>query len=508
MGASSQAASAAGPERAVDQVADAHASAEGGEPASGGTARAARNVVAVVAGELLGKGATLVFTVVVARTLGAASFGSLSYALAFGMLLATLVTWGFDAELIRRGSADRTDLEVAFAQALVLRALHAVPIVAVGALVGALTRPSAGAAWALLLVLLATTCDSFGDAGRAAATAMEQLGRVVVALVAQRVLACALAVLVLRTGGGLVEVAGAYLLSSILGQACLALLLRRMGLRARWSAATPEALLDMWRRTFLIGVDAVLSMALFRLDALMLGALAGDRAVAAYAVAYRLMETVLFVNWAVSRSLLPAMVRAGAGAPLLRVGQNAMSVVGALLVPYGTLVLVDGADLIRLLFGEGYGQDSVTALQLLAFAPVAFAASYFGSYLLIVQQRKRQLLLSTVLAVVVNAALNVVLIPAHGAGGAAAATLASYAAQALLGVVLVAPGNGVLRVDLALVLPAVAAVPMALALTLLHLPVVAEAGVGTATYLLTYLLLARSFDPAQLRLVASLVRRP
>ncbi len=469
--------------------------------------RAARNVAAIVAGELVGKAATLLFTIVGARELGPTSFGSLSYALAFGLLLSTLVGWGFDAEQIRRASADRQDLGAVLAQGLVLRTVHAVPVVLVGVLLGVLTRPSAPAAAALVLVLLASVSDSYGDAGRSAATAIEQLGGTVVALVTQRISASVLAVAVLAAGGGLVAVAAMYLLSSLLGQLCLALILRRLGVRPRWSAVDRAALMDMWRRTFLLGVDAVLSTALFRLDALMLGALSGDREVATYSVAYRLMETVLFVNWAVSRSLFPAMVRAEKGQPLLRVAETAVSIAGAVLVPYGVLVAVDGDGLLQLLFGASYGHDSFVALQLLAFAPVAFGVSYFGSFLLVVQQRKVRLLLTTVAAVVLNAALNLVLIPMVGARGAAAATTVSYALQAVFTIALVAPHNGVLRAERGLALPVVASVPMACALVLLHAPVLVEAVTATAVYLAVYLLLARWRDPAQLRVLLSVVRR-
>ncbi len=484
----------------------ATASALGAHPA-GSARRTARNVLALISGELVGKVATLVFTVVVARELGATSFGSLSYAFAFGLLLATLVSWGFDAEQVRRASADRDELGAALTTALVLRTLHAVPVLLLGALVGVLTRPSTAAAQTLVLVLLASVLDSYGDAGRSAATALERLGRTVVALVVQRVSACVLAVAVLASGGGLVAVAGAYLLSSVLGQSVLAVLLHRLGVRLSPSAVTLPALGGFWRRTLLLGVDSVLSMALFRLDALLLGALADDGQVAAYAVAYRLMETVLFVTWAVSRSLFPTMVRAGGGAPLLRVTESAISIAGALLVPYGVLVLLDGGDLVRLLFGGEYGGDPVVALAWLAFAPVSFAVGYFGSYLLVVQQRTARLVATTVFAVVVNTALNVVLIPAYGAPGAAAATTASYVAQAVLTVVLIAPGTGVLRPERALLLPALASLALAATLLGLRLPVLVEAPVGGAVYVAAYLLLVRWRDPAQLALLRSLVSR-
>ena len=284
------------------------------------------------------------------------------------------------------------------------------------------------------------------------------------------------------------------------------MLLRRLGVRPRLRLDRP-ALRATWRSTFLLGVDTVLAMALFRVDAIMLGALDDDAAVAAYAVAYRLMETVLFVTWAVSRSLFPAMARAGGGPALLRVGENAVSVAGALLVPYGVLLLVDGGDLLGLLFGAEYGGDSVVALQLLAFAPLAFAVAYYSSYLLLVQRRNRAILLSTLAAVALNVVLNLVLIPPLGARGAAAATTLSYAVEALVCLACVRPGAGWLRLDRALLLPALAALPLAAVLVLLGGPVLLRAAVAGAVYLAAYLLLTRWRDPERLVLLRAIVTR-
>ena len=294
--------------------ADTAPAADTAATAPGSTARrAGRNVVAVVTAELLGKGATLAFTVVVARQLGATGFGSFSYGLAFGLLLATFIAWGFDSEVMRRGSADRAELDRVVARALALRTVHALPIVVLGGVFGVLTRPDTGSAAALVLLMLAAVLDSYGDCLRTAATACGAPGPASFALVLQRVAACVLAITALAAGGGLVAVCTTYLASSVLGEAALVVMVRRLGVRFPRTAVTAAGLRELWRSSFLLGLDAVLGMALFRVDMLILGALAGDRDVAEYAVGYRLMETVLFVTWAVSRSLVPAMVQAGTG---------------------------------------------------------------------------------------------------------------------------------------------------------------------------------------------------
>jgi O-antigen/teichoic acid export membrane protein len=477
------------------------------EEATSASRRAGRNVVAVMAGEILGKVATLAFTVILARQLGASGFGAFSYALALGLLLGTFTSWGFDADVLRRGSADPADLDTALGQALLLRGLHAVVVLPGGALYLALARPDVGASVATVLVVVATLLDSVGDAGRAAATARERPAWSSFALVFQRSAACVLAIVALSLGGDLVAVSAMYLISSGLGLVALTALLRRLGVRPAVRHPDRAGLARMWRGTFLLGLDVVVAMALFRVDALLLGALVGARQVAEYMVAYRLVETVMFVSWAVARSLFPAMARARAGRPLLAVADNALAVAGALLVPYGVVVLVDGERLVGLIFGGEYGGDAVTSLYFLAFSPLAFSLAYLCGYVLFAQGRLVQVVVASTAGLAVNVVLNLVLIPVYGAPGAAFATLVSYAAEGVLSVFLIAPGTGILRWDRSIRLGLVASIPMAVVLLTVQAPVLVELGVAAVLYVPCYLALARWWAPEQLTLLRSLLSR-
>lgn len=474
----------------------------------GAGSRVARNVAIVAGAELAGKAATLVFTIVAARSLGAAGFGAFSYALAFSMLLATLPSWGFDSVLIRRGSADPDDLGPALAQTLALRSILAVPVLLLGGGLGALSRPSTEASVALMLILLATVLDTYGDAGRSAAGALEKRGRTSVALIAQRLATAVLAIVLLGSGSGLVTVAIVYLVASVFGQLLTWRALRVLRIRPDWSAVTRPQLRLMWRSSFVLGIDTLVAMALFRLDAVLLGLIRGDEELASYAVAYRLLETVLFVTWAVSRAIFPAMSRAKNDSEAVLLAEQGLSAVAAVFVPYGALLILEGPRLLQLLFGAEYTDQSALILRLLAAAPLAFALSYLASEVLIARNRNRAVLVSTVGAAVLNIVLNAVVIPLYGGPGAALATTVSYAAEGMVAIVLVAPTMGYLRVDRALRLPVLALPPMIAAMLVMHLPVLVECALGGLVYVLAWVPLARWLFPEQLRLVRSLAKRP
>lgn len=476
-------------------------------PAPGQAQRAARNVAVVAGGELTGKLATLVFAVLAARGLGPAGYGAFAYALSYGLLLATIPSWGFDSVLLRRGGTDVRDLPAALAQTLALRGALAVPVLLLGGAAGALTRPSRAAALALLLVLLACVADTFGDAGRAAAAAVERRGRAALALVVQRVAAAAIAAALLAQGAGLVPVAGGYLAASLLGQLLILRAVRRLGIRPDWAQVGRPQLAAMWRSSLVLGLDTLAAMALFRLDALLLGAIRGDAELAAYAVAYRLLETVLFVTWTVSRTLFPAMSRAARGPDAVRLGEQALTAVGTVFVPYTVVLLIAGPDLLRLLFGAQFTGAGALAVRLLALAPLAFAVSYLASDVLIARARSREVLVATAVGAGANLALNLAVIPRYGAAGAAVATTASYAVEGAVAVVLAARLGRWLRVDRALALPLLAAPAAVLALAAAPGPVLLRCLLAAVGYAATWLLLGRWRFPEQVALLRSVVRR-
>ncbi len=469
--------------------------------------RAARNAALTAICELLGKVATLVFTVYIARALGPADFGAFSYAVTFGLLLATLPSWGFDLLLLRRASADTARVGALLAQTWASRAFVSVPVLVVGGIIGAASQQTLATRTTVVLVLLASVLDTMGDAGRAAGAAVEQAGPVSYSLVVQRVSMTVAAVAVLALGGDLLGVAAAYLVSSLVGQGLTVVILRRLGVRPDWHAVNRAALLDIWHGSFYIGVNTLVAMALFRIDAVILHALKGDEVLAQYAVSYRLLETVLFLNWAVARATFPAMSRAtGDPRQVLLLVERGFAAVAAVFIPYGVFLLFEGSEALHLLFGDEYSNSSAVVLRWLAFAPLTFGLSFLTGYALLAFDRNRQVLLASALGAAANISANLVLIPLLSGVGAALTTTFSYLLTGIVMLWCIRDG-GMLRIDRALHLPVLAVVPMAGMLAVVHLPVLLEAVLAGIVFVVVYLLLLRWRDPQQMLVVRSLVRR-
>lgn len=467
------------------------------------TRKAAQAVLALTASEVVAKVATFALMVGAFRLLGQAQFGAFSYALNLGLLLATLPSWGFDAWLIQQAAGRREIASDLYSTIVTLRAWLLVPLIGVGLWIGIADR-NGSAALAFGLVIAATMLDTVTDAGRAAAGVVDGQIRVAAVLVLQRFATAVLGLTAIFAGAGLLGLSAAFLTGSVAAVVGMSVGLRGLGIRFRRAAVTRVGVRAAVTGSFVIGVDAVVSMALFRVDTLLLGLIKGDNAVGSYAAAYRLIETVLFVTWSVSRALFPTMAAAGEEVWRVRRGvDRGLAVTSFIFLPYAAVLLVRGGDVLTLLYGSTLG-DGVAVLRWLSLAPLMFGLSYLLSYALLSVSRTRQVLLASLVAAVANLGANLALIPHFGAVGAAAVTTLSYALEAVVAFLYcIGHLDGRLRVVSAVSVPALAAVPV-VGVLLLPFPVLVAVALAAPVYLVAWYALARALDPEQIAVMNSL----
>lgn len=467
---------------------------------------AVRNAALLLGAEVVGKVATFGFTVVAARELSRADFGAFSYALAFAVLVTTVPNWGFNAVLMREGSVDPDRLSRYYSQALAWRLGLMVPTFAVAAVVGATSRRDDEAAVALVLVLVATGLDLLADTGKAAAAVRGRLEAWALGLVVNRILSAVAAVVVLVAGGGLVGAAAAYLAGSLSGVLVTTVAVARLGVRPTPWRVDVAGMRAMGRQSFALGLDGVAAMLLARVDTVILGELRGDEAVAVYSVGYRLLDTVLVVVWSLNSVVFPRL-SAAAPAEVRRVAERALGAVAAVFVPFGVVLLVRGPEVVGLIFGGDYEQPAAGTVRWLSPTALVFAAGFFASAALLSRRRGGPALLATVVALAANVALNLALVPRFGPAGAAAATTAAYTLEAVVLLVLCGRLFGWVRYERAMVVPLLAAAPLALALLVVPGNVVVAVAVGGVLYAAAWLALVRRLSPDVVALLRGALRR-
>jgi O-antigen/teichoic acid export membrane protein len=473
------------------------------------TLRTARAIVVLAACEVLGKVGTLVVVVGAARLLPLADFGVFAVALGMGALVAVVPSWGFDPLLVQRGAAEPAVLPRLLTELVTLRSMVTVAVLAAaGALATAVGVPER-VLLAAGCVVLASLAETVADAFRSVAVAREAPGVVAVAQLVQRGVTAVLVLAALVAWPGLVSLSVAYLAGTAVGVAATAVGAARLGVRPRWALLTRSGVARLCRVSYAIGLHSIASMALFRTDAMLLAALAGAAAAGRYAAAYRLLETVIFVAWAVARAVFPVMAAATDTTEIWRVRRGAergLVVLASVFLPYAMLLWCRGGDVMRLLYGASFAGQDVPVLAWLAPAPLLFGAAYLASYVLIAAGPTPRVLVGSVGALAVNVAMNLALIPRYGPVGAAIATTASYAAE----VTLLYPGARRRAGRPALIrpmVPAAAASVVAGAMLLLPLPFGAALALAAAAYGLAWLWLVARIDPEQFDVVRALLRR-
>lgn len=470
------------------------------------TLRAARNAAFSAGSDVAGKVATLVWTVLAARLLGQGDFGTFFYSLTLALLISAAAEWGFNGVMVQRSSRDRSLLPALFTRSVSWQITFATPLFLIGGAVAAWFRPTASARLTLALVFAAALLDLWSGTCRAASAAAQDQRGTAGALVLQRVSTAVLISGALLAGGGVVHLAAAFLAGSLVGAVAHGRALRRLDVRYSRGFVARAPMRQFVGQTWLLGMTALTLMALFRIDAVLLAALAGDAAVGAYAAAYRLLETVLFIAFAVRSAVFPVMNVRDDVAVVARGVQTGIASVGLVYLPFAVVCIVEAGPLLHLLYGEPYDDVSRGPLVLLSLAPMVYAITYFTMAGLQARRRFRLLLSTALLACGLNVVLNLVLIPEYGGSGAAFATTVSYAFAGAWATLSLHRSGLQVNVLRPLAEPAAASLPLAAALVLLPLPVLPEVALGAIVYLGAWTLLARRTSPEHLLVVRGLAR--
>jgi PST family polysaccharide transporter len=218
-----------------------------------------------------------------------------------------------------------------------------------------------------------------------------------------------------------------------LGAGALFLVYRLRGYSCKgWSASLRQAqklLRDSWPLIF----SSLMIMIYLRIDQVMLGQMADDKAVGIYSAAVRLSEIWYFVPMIIASSVFPSLVKSkqfGEQEYLRRVQKyfnlNAM-LAYALVIPTSLL----SHQIISLLYGDAYrGAETIFTIQIWGclFVFMGVAREHF----LLNEGMMRFILMATSIGAISNIILNIFLIPLYSGVGAAIATLFSYFLSAYL----------------------------------------------------------------------------
>lgn len=462
-------------------------------------------VVTLAASELLGKVATFLTFLVLARVLGMQEFGVLSFGLSLGLLLGVVSSLGLDARLVQVCSARPELIDRCYGALLAIRAVLSVAVLVPTTVVLYATM-SVPHATAVCLLVASALLETFIDASRAVCGARQQQQLAALVLVAQRFAALGLSAgALVLTRSAWCAALGYLVATVVVGVVGMHVAARRVGARPRFRGIRPEVRLILVAAP-VMGLDEIASMGLFRIDAALIGVLLGTTAVGVYGASYRIFETVLFVSWTLSRAYVPVIAARAHDTEHVRTwARRSLTIICAIYLPYGVVLALRGDDLVGLLFGTEYVHAGL--FLALAPAPLLFGINHLCGSVLLARRPYPVVLVASVVGLALNVGLNLWLIPVWGITAAAAASSLAFLVEAVIVLVPLTRLVGSIASVPALVAIAVATTCAGLFAAEVSSLGLALAG-GGVVYLAAWALLSRALDPDGFAAFWALLRSP
>lgn len=234
-------------------------------------------------------------------------------------------------------------------------------------------------------------------------------------------------VLLILLNASLLAFAWTSLGETILAMLALIFAYQRSGQRITTWTVRLERAKSLLKEGWPLLISAISSMLYLRVDMVMLGEMYSEAAVGIYGAATRISEAWYFIPMAITASLQPVIIEARKRGEELFHSRlrsiyglmSAISVCGAI------IVTIFADQLVVSLFGEFY-RDAGMVLAVHVWASIAVFLGVVSSQYLVIENLQRISMYRTSIGLGSNVVLNIVLIPKHGAVGAAIATLISY----------------------------------------------------------------------------------
>jgi O-antigen/teichoic acid export membrane protein len=392
------------------------------------TSSARRRVASNTAVQLAGKGAVLAIGLVsigvLTRYLGPSDYGKYTLALMYMQLFGVLADVGLFTTVVREISKEPERTEELVGNALALRLLLAIGVIALASGVSLLLPYEHQVRVAILLAGAPLLLGMVTTTYVAILQSRLRMSRAVVGDVVGRAASLALVLLVVGLDLGFYPVFGA-----AAGGAAVTLAIT-WRLTRPLARVRPQRDTALWRSLMRAAIPLGLALAInavyFRADTLIISLYKPYHDVGLYTLAYRVLELALVIGTVFLNNTFPVLSEAVARdeARARRTIQGSAEVCVTLGAPLVAGGLALAPQIVNLAGGDEFHGSAAPLRILLAAGALAWINGVFG-YALIARERQAAALWLNVTALAFNVGLNFLLIPPYGIEAAAAVTVAS-----------------------------------------------------------------------------------
>jgi len=399
--------------------------------------RIAKNAAVPTVANLINRGLDFGFAIVMLRVLGPTEVGRYTWAVLVVGYFDILINFGLAVLITRDVARDPGAAGRYLGGALVVRGAMWAGAMAISALIAGPLASTIGIADEVRLTLLLLTLgigvsNASGIAGALfnAAERMEVPALVTIFTSAMKVVS---GVVVLAAGLGIVGIGAVSVGVNLATAAVLAALFVRL-------VGTPHPTVSfssaraMVQDSYPLMINNLLATLFFRVDGLILRAMAGDAALGWYGSAYKFIDGIGTIPANVTLALFPILSRISDGstgptahpsAEMSRIVEIALKALLSIAFPISVGATLLAEPLIRGFAGEQYLPHAAIALRILVwYAPFGFVNSLL-QYVLIAANRQRFITVAFFGAALFNAVVNLFAVSRWSYVGAAIVTVAS-----------------------------------------------------------------------------------
>lgn len=375
-----------------------------------------------------------VSTVILARYLGASGYGIYAWALAWATVLQLIATLGLDTLMVREVAAQKAMTTWSAMRGLLrsgpLIVLCSSLTLAAGVIAAGLVFVSSAQQATFVIAIAIVPILALTNVREGV---MQGLGRVIPSRLPEDLFRPAVFIVLLVVGWRALSLSrSAPTAMALQGVATFlafvaGLLLLRWALPAQLSSTVGHLRITPWVRQALpLVVVRAVNTVLSQVDVILVGILRDSTQVALYATATRIAALVGIAEFAVNAAFLPVISRlfVESGVDQLRTGAPLVALAGVVLSAAIAAPLIVFAPYVLHFFGPSFS-GGVFALRVLCVSLVLSAVSGLNVALLNMTKHVRAVIVGSSFGLATNVTLNLLLIPGHGADGAAVAWLLS-----------------------------------------------------------------------------------
>lgn len=390
--------------------------------------RIAKNSAVPIVSQLTNRGVDLVFAAFALRLLGVTGNGQYAIAVVTWLYLKTISDFGLSVLVTREAAREPERTGQLLGSSTLMR------IVVLGVITPfALVYVMGGLAWfelspvsgaAIIILMVSIIPGSYGEAVNSVFNARERMELPAILNIFTNLSRFGLGLAALFAGFGVVGLAVAALIATIISAGAYHVSLRHLSVRPEW-LINREHIRWFAQVSWPLLLNALLMNLFFRVDVFVIQAARGDAALGTYDAAYKYVNMLIILPAYFTLAIFPILSRyaVSGGGQLLGAFRYATRFLLILAWPITIITLFLAPWMIRLLGGDAFLPESADVLRVIIwFLPLSFVNGV-AQYTLIAANQQRTISGAFGIAVGFNFVANLALVPMYGYMAAAVITI-------------------------------------------------------------------------------------